>query len=274
MSMASSLTDLEHQLKASPTMPAVFLGHGTPMNVTEDNPYNRAWSELGRALPKPQAILVISAHWMTKGATLVDVSAHPRTIYDFFGFPEELYAEKYPANGHPELASEVANILSNYGAQTDVSWGLDHGAWMLLKFMYPDADVPVFQVSVDITKDMAWQLQLGKSLSRLRDKGVLILGSGNLVHNLRELKVNGAPQDWAMEFDTQFTKNLNGRNFNALADTQSMGSLIHMAHPTLEHYAPAMVIAGASSKSDNLIYTAKGFDLGSVSMRSFVFHGA
>jgi 4,5-DOPA dioxygenase extradiol len=255
-------------------MPVVFLGHGSPMNIIEDNPYTSHWSELGRTLPRPQAILVISAHWMTKGTTLVDTSLIPRTIYDFYGFPDELYKVQYPAKGQPKLAAEVSTLLSDFQVQKDDSWGLDHGAWALLKSMYPDADVPVFQLSIDMTKDMNWHLEIGKTLSQLRDRGVLILGSGNIVHNLHALRFNGRPHDWALEFDSLVANKLNERDFGALADIGSMGSLMNMANPTLEHYAPAVAIAGASDSRDELITLTQGIDLGAVSMRSFVFHGA
>ncbi|KYN83096.1 dioxygenase [Vibrio cidicii] len=273
MSLASSLEKLKHSLKKSPRMPLVFLGHGSPMNVIEDNPFSRSWAELGRSLPRPQAILVISAHWMTRGTTLVDVSAKPRTIHDFYGFPEELYAKQYPANGHPQLAGEVATLLSPYQVETDDTWGLDHGAWALLDALFPAADVPVFQLSVDITQTMDWHLRIGQTLSELRDRGVLILGSGNIVHNLRALRFDGKAHDWALEFDRFVADRLNERNFAVLADVSSMGQLMNMANPTLEHYAPALTIAGASSSKDELFFATETIDLGSIAMRSFVFHG-
>lgn len=274
MSLASSLQKLKESLKVSPKMPAMFLGHGSPMNVIEDNDFTRSWSELGHSLPKPQAILVISAHWMTSGSTLVNVSEMPRTIHDFHGFPKELYARHYPAKGHPDLAGEVAALLSGYRVKKDDTWGLDHGAWSLLNSLFPAADVPVFQLSIDITKDMNWHFEIGKTLSELRNRGVLILGSGNLVHNLRALRFNGKPHDWAVEFDSFVANQLNNRDFSALTDVASMGTLMTMANPTLEHYAPAIAIAGASNEKDDIFYTNEGIDLGSVSMRSFVFHGS
>lgn len=274
MSVMSSLQKLKDRFKASPRMPVVFLGHGSPMNVIEDNEFTRSWAELGRTLPKPQAILVVSAHWMTQGSTLVDVSALPRTIYDFYGFPDELYEKQYPAKGHPQLANEVAALLSDHHVHTSDKWGLDHGAWSVLNSLFPAADVPVFQLSIDITKDMNWHLSIGKKLSELRDRGVLILGSGNIVHNLRALQFDGKPHDWAIEFDQFVTDRLNNRDFNSLTDAASMGSLLRIANPTLEHYAPAITIAGASSLKDELVYTSEGVELGSISMRSFVFNGA
>jgi len=275
MSVSQSLKNLKDSLKASDRMPLVFLGHGSPMNAVEDTEYSRSWTELGRALPRPQAILVVSAHWMTRGTTLVDVSAAPRTIHDFRGFPEALFNQQYPAHGNPELAREVVSLLASHNSQEDDTWGLDHGAWTVLKFLYPGADVPVFQLSIDMTQDLDWHLEIGKALSDLRDRGVLILGSGNVVHNLGELDWNGGrPRDWALEFDTLFADRLSDRDFTALADGQRLGPLLKQAHPSLDHYIPALTIAGASDLRDQLTYMNNSFDLGTVSMRSYIFHTA
>jgi 4,5-DOPA dioxygenase extradiol len=272
MNTAQTLQSLRDRLSPSDRMPLVFLGHGSPMNIIEDTEFNRAWSDLGRSLPRPKAILVISAHWMTQGTTLVDVSALPKTIHDFYGFPEALYAEQYSAQGQPELARDVVSLLASHHAQEDGTWGLDHGAWSVLKFLYPDADVPVFQVSIDMTRGLEYQLEIGKALSELRDRGVLILGSGNVVHNLKTMRHNGKPQDFALEFDTLVADRLTDRNFAALADTKRLGSLLRAAHPTVDHYLPALTVAGASDTRDNLTFMTDAIELGSVSMRSFVFH--
>lgn len=274
MSTASVLKKLKSTLKASPRMPVVFIGHGSPMNVIEQNRYKQSWSQLGEVLPKPQAILVISAHWMTRGHTYVDVSPMPRTIHDFYGFPQALYSEQYPARGEPKLAKEVATLLTDYRVKGDDSWGLDHGSWAVLKSLFPMADIPVFQLSVDVTKDMKWHLDIGKTLSELRNRGVLILGSGNVVHNLYALGATDKPYDWATEFDTMVANKLAERDFLSLCDSSAMGNLMSMANPTLEHYAPALTIAGASDAQDQLFTLVDGIDLGSISMRSFVFHGA
>lgn len=269
-----SLQDLKDSFAPSNRMPVVFLGHGSPMNVIEDNKYSRAWSDLGQSLPRPKAILVVSAHWMTKGTTLVDVSAMPRTIHDFYGFPKSLYEQQYPAHGNPELASEAVTLLASHRAQEDDTWGLDHGAWAVLKFLYPEADVPVFQVSVDMARDLDHQLEIGLALSALRDRGVLILGSGNVVHNLREMHAGSEPRDFALEFDTLFSDRLTDRDFTALGDRKALGTLLTRAHPTVDHYLPALTIAGASDSQDELTFMTDAIDLGSVSMRSFVFHRA
>ncbi|WP_106746172.1 4,5-DOPA dioxygenase extradiol [Yoonia maritima] len=272
MSTAHSLRNLRESLAPSERMPLVFLGHGSPMNAIEDTEYSQAWTKLGHALPRPNAILVVSAHWMTQGTTLVDVSALPRTIHDFRGFPDALFAQQYPAPGAPNLAREVVSILASHHAQEDDTWGLDHGAWTVLKFLYPNADVPVFQISIDMTRDLSYQLEIGKTLSELRDRGVLILGSGNVVHNLRAVQHGGKPQDFALEFDSLVANRLTERDFSALADRQSLGSLLQMAHPSVDHYLPALTIAGASTEKDQLTFMTDAIDLGSVSMRSFVFH--
>ncbi|WP_068116406.1 4,5-DOPA dioxygenase extradiol [Tropicimonas marinistellae] len=274
MSIAKSLENLKDDLAASERMPLVFLGHGSPMNAIEDTAYSRSWSALGHSLPRPQAILVVSAHWMTQGTTLVDVSAMPRTIHDFYGFPDALYREEYPAPGNPELARDVVALLASHHAEGDESWGLDHGAWSVLKFLYPGADVPVFQLSIDMSKDLDWHLGIGKALSELRDRGVLILGSGNVVHNLRAMRMGGRPHDWAAEFDTFFAERLAARDMRALANRESLGALLQIAHPSVDHYLPSLTIAGASDERDDLVFMNDTIDLASVSMRSFVFHGA
>lgn len=274
MSATRTLDDLKKILSPSDRMPLVFLGHGSPMNAIEDTSYSRAWRKLGKSLPRPKAILVVSAHWMTRGTTLVDVSAMPRTIHDFYGFPDALYAEQYPAQGDPELAREVVSLLASHHAEEDDTWGLDHGAWTILKFLYPEADVPVFQVSIDMGRGLDYQLEIGKTLSELRNRGVLIMGSGNVVHNLRavEWSKNAKPHDFAQEFDALFADRLTDRDFAALADRAGLGSLLKMAHPSVDHYLPALTIAGASDDGDDLTFMTDAIDLGSISMRSYVFH--
>lgn len=272
MSAITDLQALRDRLKPSARMPLVFLGHGSPMNALEDTEYSRAWTALGQSLPEPAAILVVSAHWMTQGTTLVDVSALPRTIHDFYGFPDALYAMDYPAPGDPKLAREVVSLLASHHAAEDDSWGLDHGAWAVLRFLYPRAKVPVFQVSIDMGRGLEHQLEVGRTLAQLRDRGVLILGSGNVVHNLRAMQFGGQPQDFALEFDRLFADRLEARDLAALADREGLGTLLRMAHPTVDHYMPALTIAGASGAQDSLTFMTDTIDLGSVSMRSFVFH--
>ncbi len=269
-----SLQYLKDSFAASDRMPLVFLGHGSPMNVIEDTPFGRAWTILGQNLPRPKAILVVSAHWVTRETTLVDVSAMPRTIHDFYGFPEALYTQQYPAHGDPGLAREVVTLLASHRSQEDDTWGLDHGAWAVLKFLYPKADVPVFQVSIDMARGLSHQLEIGRTLSELRDRGILILGSGNVVHNLRTMRHDAKPLDFALEFDALFSDRLADRDFAALTDRETLGSLLPQAHPTVDHYMPALTIAGASDARDELTFMTDAIDLGSISMRSFVFNRA
>ena len=276
MITTQTLNDLKERLAPSDRMPLVFLGHGSPTNAIEDTKYSRSWTDLGRSLPRPKAILVVSAHWMSKGTTLVDVSAMPKTIHDFYGFPEALFAQQYPASGNPDLAREVVSLLASHHAEEDETWGLDHGAWTVLKYLYPGADVPVFQVSIDMRQDLGYQLEIGQALSELRDRGVLILGSGNVVHNLGAVRWNAgsAPHDFAVEFDTLFAEKLEDRDFATLSNRKRLGSLLRMAHPSLDHYLPTLTIAGASDAGDALTFMTDDIDLGSISMRSFVFHAA
>ncbi|MDU8912332.1 4,5-DOPA dioxygenase extradiol [Aestuariicoccus sp. MJ-SS9] len=267
-----TLEELKDRFAPTARMPVVFLGHGSPMHAIEDGPFGRAWAALGQSLPRPKAILVVSAHWMTRGTTLVDVSAMPRTIHDFYGFPDALYRQQYAAPGQPELAREVVTLLHSHRAEADDTWGLDHGAWAVLKYLYPEADVPVFQVSIDMAQGLAHQLEIGRTLTELRDRGVLILGSGNVVHNLRTMRKDGAPQDFALEFDALFADRLTDRDFRALADRDGLGPLLTAAHPSVDHYLPALTVAGASDSGDALTFMTDAIDLGSVSMRSFIFH--
>ena len=274
MPVTRTLEDLKSNLSPSERMPLVFLGHGSPMNAIKDTGYSRTWTELGQTLPRPKAILVVSAHWMTRGTTLVDVSAVPKTIHDFYGFPDALFAEQYPAPGNPELARDVVTLLASHHAEEDDTWGLDHGAWTVLKFLYPGADVPVFQVSIDMSKGLEHQLEIGHTLSKLRNRGVLILGSGNVVHNLGAVKwgAGAKPHDFALEFDALFADKLEARDFAALSDRAGLGSLLRMAHPSVDHYLPALTIAGASEAGDDLTFMTDSIDHASVSMRSYVFH--
>lgn len=270
MSLNNQLSDLARRFKKSDKMPLVFLGHGSPMNAIEDTQYNRVWKELGEKLPHPQAILVISAHWMTKGETLVDISKFPRTIHDFYGFPEALYQEDYPANGSPKLAQEVISLLKSHNVKGDDRWGLDHGAWAVLKFLYPKANIPVFQLSIDMNQSLTYQMEIGKALSELRGQGVLILGSGNIVHNLSAMRGDGNVHDFAENFDRFFEEKLQSGDYTALADRKEMGSMFEMSHPSFDHYLPALTVLGASERKDEVTTMTGTIEFGSVSMRSFV----
>lgn len=274
MPTQKSFNTLFHQNQNSDKMPLVFLGHGSPMNAIEDTEFSQSWKNLGESLPRPQSILVVSAHWMSRGSTLVDISDEPRTIHDFYGFPQELYEQTYPANGNPSLAREVVSLLASHHGAEDDQWGLDHGAWTVLKYLYPDADVPVFQISIDMSRGLDYQLEIGRALSALRKKGVLILGSGNIVHNLRDIQWSdrAKPHDYAHEFDSLFTQYLTNRDFRALADRKQWGAVLNSAHPSVDHYLPALTIAGAAHKDDELAFMTEDILMGSISMRSFVFY--
>ena len=235
-------------------------------------PFSQARATLGQSLPRPNATDVVLAHWMIRGTTLVDVSALPRTIHDFNGFPDALEAEQYPAQGHPELAREVVSLLASHRAEEDDTWGFDHGAWAVLKYLYPEADVPVFQVSIDMGQGLAHQLEIGQTLSDLRNRAVLILGSGNIVRNLRRLSFDGRPEAFALELDDLATGRLIDRVFDTLADRDKLGSLLIEEHPNVDHYLPALTIAGPSDNRDELLFMTDSIDLGSISMRSLIFH--
>lgn len=258
-------------LPATPRMPAVFVGHGSPMNAIEDNRFSRSWRKLGNSLPRPSTILCVSAHWMTRGTTLVHVGRHPKTIHDFGGFPAELYAQLYPAPGAPEVAEAVIGLVRSVPILADTEWGLDHGAWSVLMHLFPAADIPVLQLSLDLSRSPAEHFELARELKPLRDKGVLIVGSGNLVHNLRAMRPGAPPYDWAEAFDAHLTARLEARDFQAAVNYKAMGDIVRLAHPTAEHYLPILYPLGVSDEKDELEFFNAAFDLASISMRSFTF---
>ena len=255
---------------ATPRMPTLFVGHGSPMNAITDNAYSREWRKIGEALPTPTAILCVSAHWMTRGTTLVHIGKHPRTIHDFGGFPQELFAQQYPAPGAPEAAQAAIDLVRSSHLGGDTEWGLDHGAWSVLIKMFPKADIPVFQLSLDLTRPPSAHFELARELKPLRERGVLIIGSGNLVHNLMTL-VRGAPAyDWAEEFDVRAAEAISRRDFRSLAEPVSLGKTLRLAHPTPEHYLPVLFPLGVSDEKDELNFFNASIDMGSISMRGFV----
>ena len=249
------------------TMPVLFIGHGSPMNAIEDTEYSRAWAKVAWSLPKPKAILCVSAHWQTAG-TRVTAMDQPEIIYDFFGFPPALYKKRYPAPGSPELARMAVEALNNSHAELDSEWGLDHGAWAVLCQMYPKADVPVVQLSLDQRQPPAAHYQLGRQLRTLRKKGVLILGSGNIVHNLREIAWQDTAYDWALEFDTKVGELILSGDHKAIVDYSKLGRTARLAVSTLEHYLPLLYVLGAQDKADSVGFFANKVTLGSMSMRS------
>lgn len=260
------MPSLASQLRPGDRMPALFVGHGSPMNAISDNAYSRGWAETGAALPQPAAILCVSAHWMTPGTTLVQVSERPETIHDFSGFPSALHAQQYPAPGAPALAGQTAELLARHHARTSAEWGLDHGAWSVLMRMFPQADVPVYQLSLDLSRPMREHFGLARDLRALRDQGVLIVGSGNMVHNLPAMRPGGAPYDWAVEFDRLTAEAIAERRFGAVAEAG--GPLMRAAHPTVEHFLPLLYTLGVAEEDDDVSFFNEGIDLGSVSMRS------
>ncbi len=252
-------------------MPVVFIGHGNPMNAITDNPYADAWHDLAQQLPRPRAILCISAHWYIRG-TRVTAMERPRTIHDFGGFPRALFEVQYPAPGDPALAARVADLLqATPVALDDLSWGLDHGAWSVLRRMYPDADIPVVQLSIDRNEPALFHYELGARLSPLRDEGILILGSGNLVHNLHAYswgRQETSPLDWAVEFETEAKRLLAEHNHEPLIAYESMGPAAMLSAPTPDHYLPFLYTISLCRGNETLTYPAEGFDGGSISMLS------
>ena len=256
-------------LPATPRMPAVFVGHGNPMYAIEPSVYGDGWRKLGESLPAPRAILCISAHWMTRGATMVHVGSHPKTIHDFGGFPRELFMQQYPAPGAPEIAKATIELVQRSHIESDDVWGLDHGAWSVLKHMFPKADVPVFQLSLDLSKSPMAQFELAQELKPLRERGVLILGSGNIVHNLMALAPGAPPYDWALDFDSRMTKLIEARDYKGVADAGRLPSA-RFAHPSPEHFLPALYPRAVADDADEVSFFNLGFDMGSLSMRSFM----
>jgi 4,5-DOPA dioxygenase extradiol len=266
----SALDDAFARLPTTPRMPALFVGHGNPMNAIEDNAYSRAWRSIGDSLPAPTAILCVSAHWMTRGVTLAHVGARPKTIHDFGGFPRELYAQQYPAPGAPDVAQATIELVRASHLEPDTEWGLDHGAWSVLIRMFPQANVPVFQLSLDLTKSPAAHLELARELAPLRERGVLIIGSGNLVHNLMALAPGAPPYDWAEDFDARMTAMIENRDVAGIAGANSLGRLARLSHPTPEHFLPILFPLAVADAADELRFFNESFDMASISMRSFV----
>jgi 4,5-DOPA dioxygenase extradiol len=249
-------------------MPAVFLGHGSPTNALEDNAWTRAWALLGESLPRPRAVLAISAHWYTRG-TAVTAEATPRTIHDFGGFPRALYEVEYPAPGAPELAARVVELLAPESVAMDVGWGLDHGTWSVLIHAYPAADVPVVQLSLDATKDASRHFALAERLAPLRDEGVLIVGSGDLVHNLRLYAWHERglePYDWAVRFEIFARERIEARDFAPLVAYTTLGRDAALAVPTPDHYLPLLYVLAQHRAGEPIAFPVAGWDGRSVSM--------
>ncbi|MES2413457.1 MAG: 4,5-DOPA dioxygenase extradiol [Pseudomonadota bacterium] len=258
--------------KAARRIPSIFVGHGSPMNAIQDNAFTRHLAKWGQSLGRPVAILSVSAHWLTPGQTLVGIDDKPKTIHDFGGFPAELHAMQYPARGAPSLAKQAAASLKNVSASTSQAWGLDHGTWTVLHHMYPKADIPVFQLSIDYAQQGGYHYGVGQELAALRDKGVLVMGSGNVVHNLRATE-RGVPQGimaskpWAQSFDNAVRDALAARDDRAVTDPLSLDGSVRMAVPTPDHYWPLLYALGAAGKAEKTVTTFEGFQAGTISMR-------
>jgi 4,5-DOPA dioxygenase extradiol len=252
-------------------MPAIFVGHGSPMNVVAKNDFTKHVSALGKRLPRPKAILVVSAHWLTRG-TYVTCMEHPRQIYDFYGFPEELYAVKYPCAGAPEYAALTKEAAKDAVIDCSDEWGLDHASWAVLKHMYPAADIPIYELSLDMTKDLPFHFNLGKELGGLRKKGVLIIGSGNIVHNLSlmDYDTDALSDDWVVEIDEKIKRCLMTKNHDDLINYRKLDARILKAVPTLDHYLPMLYILGMQSKEDTLGFVHEGYQNKTISMRCFI----
>jgi 4,5-DOPA dioxygenase extradiol len=250
----------------TPLMPALFVGHGSPMNAIEDNEFSRAWQVAGAALPRPKAILCVSAHWETRGAW-VTAMPQPRTIYDFYGFPKALYQVSYPAPGLPGFAEQINRVIEQTTVQEDQSWGLDHGAWSVLCRMFPQADIPVVQLSLDRTRDAAYHYQLGRELRALREAGVLLVGSGNIVHNLRVMAWQDAAFEWALDYDRKLEGWMLARDHKPVIEYEKNGPDAALAINSAEHYLPLLYVLGASQPDEPLSFFADKVTLGSISMR-------
>jgi 4,5-DOPA dioxygenase extradiol len=265
-------------LQPSPRMPVLFLGHGSPMNAIEDNEFRRSWqalgTEFGKTWPKPQLVLCISAHWITRGWHVLGM-ARPPTIHDFGGFPQELFDQQYPAPGAPAIAKQIAGGITEPHVGVDEhEWGLDHGTWSVLKPMFPAADIPVIQLSLDYARPPTEHFALGQQLRALREQGVLVVGSGNVVHNLRTMQ-RAAGRDqaypWTFEFDRNTAELIEKGDLAQLADFQEMGQVAHMAHPTYDHYLPLLHAAGAADPGEKVRFFNEAYQGGSIAMRSVIW---
>ena len=235
------------------------------MNALERNRYTEAWRALGASLPKPKAVLCISAHWLTRGLA-VTAMPRPRTIHDFGGFPQPLFDVQYPAAGDAAVAQRICEVLAPLPVALDTEWGLDHGAWSVLVHLFPDADVPVLQLSLDATQPEAFHYAIGQQLAVLRDEGVLILGSGNVVHNLRRLNLQGTAYDWATRFEGFARRAITARDHAALIDWKAQGADAALAIPTPEHYWPLLPVLGAQAADERAQIVVDGIELGAISM--------
>jgi 4,5-DOPA dioxygenase extradiol len=268
----NELNNLLSSGKPTATMPVLFVGHGSPMNAIEDNDFVHTWQKLGKSLPKPKAILCISAHYETNG-TFITAMAKPPTIHDFGGFPRELFAVQYPAPGSPELALKTKHAISKTVVTLDEKWGLDHGAWSVIKHLYPLADIPIVEMSLDYNKSPLFHYELAKELSGLRDKGVLIIGSGNLVHNLRMVAWDKANEpeygyDWAHHANDTFKRLIKNNNHQELINYSLLGKEVQLAIPSPEHFLPLLYTLGVKKENEPVDFFNDKAVMGSLTMTS------
>lgn len=273
----NELYSLSQSWHPTPEMPLLFLGHGSPMNAIEENEFVQGFRGIAQKLPKPQAILCISAHWETKG-TFVTAMEKPKTIHDFGGFPKALFDVQYPAPGSPALAKEVKEIMTPTLVGEDLDWGLDHGAWSVVKHLYPQADVPIIQMSLDYNATPDRHFELGKMLSSLRKKGILIIGSGNMIHNLRmvawdKFQEKDYAYDWTREVSNQMKDYILNGNFESLVKYSANGKNWNMAIPTPEHYLPLLYILGLKGEKENITLFNDKAVAGSLTMTSVMIGG-
>ncbi len=256
-------------MSASTRMPAIFFGHGSPMNALEDNRYTKEWHALAQRFPRPKAILAVSAHWTTRG-TAVTAMAAPPTIHDFGGFPQALFDVRYPAPGDPALAARVTALLAPLPVFLDQQWELDHGTWSVLIKAYPAADIPVLQLSLDVTQPAAFHFEMGRKLAALRDQGVMVIGSGNVVHNLRRMDPQSPGYDWAVRFNQAMRQAMLDGDFDTVVNYTALGQGASLSVPTSEHFLPLLYVLGAKTEEDQLEITTEGIELGAISMMSVV----
>ncbi|MGZ3157724.1 MAG: 4,5-DOPA-extradiol-dioxygenase [Burkholderiaceae bacterium] len=254
-------------------MPAVFFGHGNPMYAIEENTYTQAWQQLGASLPRPKAILAVSAHWTTRG-TAVTAMTMPKTIHDFGGFPQALFDVQYPAPGDPELAHRIRDLLAPIDVHLDQTWGLDHGTWAVLRHAYPQADIPVVQLSIDVTQPADFHFEIGRKLASLREEGILVIGSGNVVHNLRTMIWGDADAfDWATRFNDKVRGHLERSELAQIVNYQQDGQDAKLSIPTSEHFLPLLYIIGTKQAGESISIAVDGIEGGSISMLTTVIGG-
>jgi len=247
-------------------MPVIFVGHGSPTNAIEDNEFSREWARIGEQLPAPRAILAVSAHWYIKGSKVTAMDK-PETIHDFFGFPKELFDMQYPAPGSKDLAERVIAIAGKDIVKEDLTWGLDHGTWSVLCKMFPSASVPVVQLSLDSTRDEAWHFEFSKKLKPLRDEGILIIASGNIVHNLGRIVWEDRAFDWAIDFDKHIKECILKKDYKAVVGYKKYGEPAQLSVPTNDHFLPLLYALGAGEDNEKVSFFCEKTTMGAISMR-------